>query len=231
VVRDRDTLQATIAAQNLELKELKASNIKVTIERDSAEKKVTVFKVQVTESKHKIAKLEKDFKVCETAKVAAEHQVEDLSSELTALKEALQAQKEQQGELTQHFQSIIRDLEEQLRISEAKNVRLEIDIEVYLEEIRNLNAKLSGDKRFMQFVTVKREVNNLKDHNLVLQHKINEQECLLTMPVMKKSGKISIQGSRVKSADIRRGFGKPIESNIVVRCISAKLRPPTLDYM
>ena len=225
--RERDTLQATNVAQSAEIDRLKASNIKVTIQRDTVEKGVRVMKVQVKECKDKVNKLEKKLHVVETEKREVEHHARDLESQLAALVVEMQAKATEHEDLIAELKNIIKDLEERLGDSKNRNRMLESSITGYLAEIDKLKAQFSSDKRFFQFVTVKREVDVLKDQNVELKTKLIDQETLIPVPVMKKSGKISLKGSRVKSADIRRAFGTSTDSKAIVRCASARLHPPS----
>ncbi|ELU02402.1 hypothetical protein CAPTEDRAFT_208825 [Capitella teleta] len=229
--KERDTLQATVAAQSSEIDRLKGVNIRVTLERDAAEKTVKVFKVQIVESKKKVIKLEKSLSACETEKREAQNCVKVLTTQLAALTQEMRTKKQDHQGAVEEFRESIRVLEEKLVSSENRNRDLETDITGYLAEIESLKTKLAGDKRFFQFVAVKREVNVLKDENISLQHKLKDNNCFTPLPVMKKSGKITVAGSRVNSADIRQTIGKSID--IVGRCSSAQIRPspPLVDKL
>ena len=81
-------------------------------------------------------------------------------------------------------------LKDHLSASQQSNADLRALVAELEAEIDRLKQKLASDKRFKQFVAIKREVNDLKDMNETLFHRVCEKPDHI--PVMKRSGKVAV---------------------------------------
>ena len=113
----------------------------------------------------------------------------------------------------------INGLKEMLEDSNASNKDLTEQITAYVKEIERLKAKLLSDKRFKQFVDIKRENTSLKGENEKLSLLVKDTDFQPKIPMMKKSGKVTVKRSRVMSAG-------PLVSHVASSSGEGKLRRP-----
>lgn len=183
-----------------EVNGLKAENVKITAARDEAMKTVKVLRVELEESREAVSKVQKELHNSEEKNKKLNEAMAQLAEEISRMSSAFKVKEMEFEALAKSLRDLIQTLEAKLAASENTNKQLRNDIQSHLAEIERLKAKLASDKRFVQFVAVKREVNELKGENQELMQKVLHHEDSQPFPVMKKSGKVTTAGSRVKSA-------------------------------
>ena len=159
--------------------------------------------VQLDESTEELNKVRKLLWTKESQIQELDNEMKSLLHDMDCRKRKFEEKEAQSLDIIRELRGQIMALKQSLEESNTSNSHLTQQIQIYLIEIEKLNQRLHSDKRFKQFVDIKRQVNTLKDKNEILSLKVLEHENTVAMPVMKKSGKVTTKRSRVMSAGTR----------------------------
>ena len=186
--------------QATEISQLSTQNREVKAQRDEANNNIRVLKVQLDESNESLSKVRKELANSASRIKALEDEMANLIKELADMTKMFEIKEVEHKNLTEELRRLIEQLKLKLTTSEATNLSLREKIEEYLAEIERLKRKLANDRRFKHFVAIKREVNELRDQKDELLIKVTAHERETPLPVMKATGKVTTEGSRVRSA-------------------------------
>ena len=203
-----------VISQSDEIVQLSKENKQVKAERDEANSSIKVLRIQAEEANEDLTKVKKELSNSEARIKALQDDITNLVRDLSEMTHMFQTKEIEYENLTKELRKLIEDLYMRLQTSEATNHSLRENIEDYLAEIERLRRKLASDTRFRQFVAVKREVNELKDQKDELLIRVTAHEIDTPIPVMKRSGRVTTAGSRVKSAGCIRATEQSLEAKL-----------------
>ena len=178
-----------------------------TLQRDlkEATTKVRTLTVQLDENSEELVRIRKQLWEKEAQIQEMDDEIASLIGTLESKTRTFQAKEAESMDVIRELRKKINGLKDMLEDSQSSNKNLHEQIEVHLQEIERLKQKMMCDKRFKQFVDIKRENNTLKGENEKLSLKVLETE---KIPMMKKSGKVTVKRSRVMSAGPRTAFSQ-----------------------
>ena len=173
-----------------------------TLQKDLTESnaKVRTLTVQLDESTEELQKVrtqlwDKDSQIQEM-----DREITNLIGTIETKTRTFERKEAESMDIIRELRTKINGLKDTLEESQKSNKDLNDKVICYLTEIERLKQKLLSDKRFKQFVDIKRENNSLKGQNEKLSLKVLETENQPRIPMLKKSGKVTVKRSRVMSA-------------------------------
>ena len=146
------------------------------------------------------AKAVEDLTVKEKEVEEIKAEMKSLIQELTDRTKMFQEKETETENIIATLRKYIQTLTNNLESSGSYIKELEAKINELMLEIEILKQRLQSNRRFKMFVDIKREVNDLKEQNEELQHRV-EKEMTLSIPMMTSTGRMTSPRIRALSAD------------------------------
>ena len=162
--------------QTNEVNRLSKENEVVQSKLDDSQKTVRILQVELSEARElsETAKAQLEKKDREVAAIRRE--MEDLLQQLADKTKEFEIKDMESREMLRELKVQIKDLVDGLQQSENENAHLRELLQACQAEIESLRAKLLHDRKFRQFVEIKREVIDLRDKNELLARKVLADE-------------------------------------------------------
>ena len=203
-----------------------------TLERNlkEATTKVRTLTVQLDESTEDLNRVRKQLWEKEAQIQEMDEEIANLLGTLETKTRTFEKKEAESMDIIRELRKKINSLKDLLNEAQTSNKDLNDQIANHLREIERLKQKMMSDQRFKQFVDIKRENNSLKGENEKLSLKVLETENQNKIPMMKKSGKVTVKRSRVMSAGARNVFFTPAGEGKLRRPKSSNVRTLVAMY-
>jgi chromosome segregation ATPase len=195
-----------ISKQSGTIQGLETTNTQLAKENEESQYHIRKLQVQLSDAHEELT-------AARISLTSKEEQVNELETAMFVLTQELANRVKEFNERDKANQKLIKEqrteiegLLAKIRSLEEQNGDMNAKIVEYLKEIEYLRSKLASDTRFKQFVSIKRDYNDLKDKNDTLMFKVYEHEKVCPpMPFMTAKGRIkSAAGRRTVSPSIKR---------------------------
>lgn len=204
---ERDDLKEELAKykrmlinQTTELHNVNKQNKQLKADLEEATNTIRTLKVQLDEANEE----RRDIKTVLSKKDA---EMEEIKKQMRDILDELQEKTKCFEVKELENQSLVGELKQRIgmlmnKVKDGERLRHDLVVQInnYLAEIERLKARLRSDNRFQQYVSIKREVTDLREKNVTLLQKVHIEE-EQQLPVITSRGDITTLGARITSGN------------------------------